>query len=122
MNSRGIFSEGHEESTWAMDVGGERKSGVDLRERVSGNQWMHPGFAMEYVRTVVKAKFVGGLDAKQGARRYHVQQELVLFLRLASFEDREVLFFTWPVTFVQRLLKQGPQGPLNRPLPGKYAR
>ena len=29
--------------SWAMDVGGERKSGVDLRERVSGNwQCMRP--------------------------------------------------------------------------------
>ena len=94
MNNGGIFSEGREESTWAMDVDDERKSGVDLRERVSGNQCMRRGFATEYVRTVVKAKFVVGLDAKQGARRYHVQQELVLFLRLASSEDREVLFFT----------------------------
>ena len=58
-----------------------------------------------------------GLDAKQGARRYHIHQERVLFLLfhgLTPFEDREVLFFTWPVAFVQRLLKRGPQGPLKR--------
>ena len=106
--------------TWAMDVGGERKSGVDLRERVSGNwQCMRPGICNGVCKGGCESEICWGLDAKQGARRYRIQQELVpplfcsLFCGLGSFENREVLFFTWPVAFVRRLLKRGPQGPFK---------
>ena len=98
-----------------------------IRERVSGNQYMPPGFD-GVCKHGCEGEICWGLDAKKGARRYRVQQELVPFLLfcslfhgLASFEDREVLFFM-AGTLCSASLETRTPGPFNRSLPGKFAR